>query len=120
MDGTGYTASANGMTQILGQADGAPEVKQLAAFNDDSILSVSFGGQMRNEASRDASQRTRRRGAVGGNLAQVRDPPRFPSELRVRARPGRRVSESGDLVERPMHLDQASQRIPVVADLTRP
>jgi hypothetical protein len=55
VDGTGYTASANGMRQILGQADGAPEVKQLAAFPDDSILSVSFGGQMRNEASRDVS-----------------------------------------------------------------
>jgi len=54
VDGTGYTASAHGVTQIFGQADGTPEVKQLAAFPDDVVLSVSFAGQWSNEAGRDA------------------------------------------------------------------
>jgi hypothetical protein len=41
-DGTGYTASAAGVTQVFGQPVGAPETKQLAAFPDEAILGVSF------------------------------------------------------------------------------
>lgn len=41
-DGTGYTASAGGVTQVFGRRVGEPDTTQLAAFPDEAILGVSF------------------------------------------------------------------------------